>query len=109
MTPQERGEYRRLLMSLTGSSINIDISNEVHKNYILSDPANRLILLDSTEDILEVLPEIDRRDIDISDLKPEHLVNKDILQYISTGVLREQDYFKLPNEVFQDTELCSIL
>jgi len=106
---ENQAEYRRLLMSLTGSSINIDISREVHKNYILEDPSSRIILLDSAEDLLAILPEIDRRNIQISDINPAFLTHPDILRYIAQGDFRERDYSKLPSEVYQNQELCAIL
>lgn len=109
MTPQERAEYRRLLMSLTGSSINIDISKEVHRNYILADPESRLILMDSADDVISLLPEIDRRDVDIKDVKPEFLSHPRILEYFAQSLMKEEDFYGLPGEIYYSQELCSIL
>jgi hypothetical protein len=109
MTEQERAEYRRLMMSFTGSSINIDISREVHRNFILADPTNRLIKIKSADDIVSLLAEIDRRDINIDDIQPQFLLDPRILEYFSQGGLRGKDILNFPVETYRSQELCIIL
>jgi len=96
-------------MSLTGSSIQIDISREVHRNYILADPGKRLILLNSSEDLITLLPEINRRDIEVGDINPDFLSHPDILRYAVQGDFRQADFFKIPKEIYENQELCVIL
>ena len=96
MTDAERTEYRRLLMSFTGASINIDISREVHRMYILENPKERVSLLSNAEDLLVVLPEIETGTIDIQDIKSQFLLHPDVLRYFSRGDFRENDFKYLP-------------
>jgi len=109
MTEPERAEYRRLLMSFTGSSININVSREVHRMYILEKPKERLRLLNSAEDLLILLPEIDPQTITIQDIKSQFLLIPEVLRYFTESSLREEDYKFLPPDIFNNLELCSIL
>jgi len=99
MTESERTEYRRLLMSFTGSSINIDISKDVHRNYILEKPKERLILLKTAEDLADILPDANevlrnqelRQKIELEDINPDFLTHTQVLDFfISQDNLRSQ-------------------
>lgn len=118
MSDTERAEYTRLLRSLTWASIRIDISREVHRNYILANPKERLILLNSAEDVAQMLPEANEvlRDswsgekIEISDVNPDYLIHPDVIRYfIEQDNIRDQIVWNLPLEVFQNQELSNIV
>ena len=121
MTPRQAEEYRRLLMSFTGSSININVQNEVHRRYILEKPKDRVILLNSAEDLADMLSDIEkalesraldsrREELSVNDINPSFLNNPQVLDFfVQQDTLRDNIIWFLPSSVFRSPELTQIV
>jgi len=105
-------EYSKLLKSFTWSSINIDLNNPVHQDYILKDIPNRLRMIKNSTDILFILhhERAARVRLEFSYIDSEYLKNSDILEHFVENItIRESDYHNFPPEIFYDIESCAIL
>lgn len=121
MTPRQVEEYRRLLMSFTGSSININIQSEVHRRYILEKPKDRVILLNSAEDLAfmlspDVYPDVERalearnEELNVNDINPSFLNNPQVLDFfVQQDILRDNIIWFLPSSVFRSQDLAQIV
>ncbi len=102
-------ESVNLFQSFRWSSIKIDIKNPIQKEFVLEKPRERVILMKSAEDLLEILKECDDNSVEIfiDDINPEFLVNWEILSYfLKNDKYRDTIISRFPVEIFKNQELC---